>query len=557
MSLIPSATSGESPHPHTPDSIRAATLQLSNMPFPASFTSMTLGGGPASFRSIHSGQSRTQTQQATPSEATPADKGPTDPSAEGFIFPETLLSPLAQASSTDLAIERGDHEIDETYLSHSMASSFLRDVPSSRTSAIGESSGLDSSISTLQSSDGKTSEATPPPSVTSSSERKKPSGLSLLRPAGEDGPESSSRSSSLSSGESRRPPPPHLAAPQYRDSAGPGSRLVSEVVPTAFHPVRSPSYLDSTPTASPSGTPRPPFQRNLSAQYMGALPASHPPAEAPSAATQYHVRWRSPPSLVRALEPSPAPSRSQSRTRHASTRVSAHETTPLIAGGEVNYHTGVVNGDHGKHNLSGRHASSLGESSEGDDESDDVERGWSSGTGTGYRGYGSGDDGTDKRLGLGLRLRESVKGGVGFVKDRVKKEVKLAPAHANTAVKAIPAVLLGALLNVLDGISYGMIIFPATGVFAGLGPMGVSMFFVSTVVAQLTYTLGGSGFAGANGSMMIEVVPFFHILATSIAAQMGEDDPGAVIATTFVAYAFSSVLTGTEKLLWNSRLRGT
>jgi SulP family sulfate permease len=51
-----------------------------------------------------------------------------------------------------------------------------------------------------------------------------------------------------------------------------------------------------------------------------------------------------------------------------------------------------------------------------------------------------------------------------------------------------------------------MILFPATGVFTDLGPMGVSMFFVTTVVSQLVYTLGGSGFAGANGSMMIEVV---------------------------------------------------
>lgn len=36
--------------------------------------------------------------------------------------------------------------------------------------------------------------------------------------------------------------------------------------------------------------------------------------------------------------------------------------------------------------------------------------------------------------------------------------------------------------------------------------MGVSLFFVSAIVAQLVYTFGGSGFAGANGSMMIEVV---------------------------------------------------
>ena len=51
-----------------------------------------------------------------------------------------------------------------------------------------------------------------------------------------------------------------------------------------------------------------------------------------------------------------------------------------------------------------------------------------------------------------------------------------------------------------------MIIFPANGVFANLGPMGVSMFFISTILAQLVYTLGGSAFRGANGSMMIEVV---------------------------------------------------
>lgn len=56
-----------------------------------------------------------------------------------------------------------------------------------------------------------------------------------------------------------------------------------------------------------------------------------------------------------------------------------------------------------------------------------------------------------------------------------------------------------------------------------LGTMGVSMFFVSyvfyllkltfafddlcsTFISQLVYSAGGSGFAGANGSMMIEVV---------------------------------------------------
>ncbi len=51
-------------------------------------------------------------------------------------------------------------------------------------------------------------------------------------------------------------------------------------------------------------------------------------------------------------------------------------------------------------------------------------------------------------------------------------------------------------------------------------------------------------FAGANGSMMIEVVPFFHILVNSIVDHVGEDNPEAVIATTMVAFALSSIMTG-------------
>ncbi|OAX35963.1 hypothetical protein K503DRAFT_696020 [Rhizopogon vinicolor AM-OR11-026] len=122
---------------------------------------------------------------------------------------------------------------------------------------------------------------------------------------------------------------------------------------------------------------------------------------------------------------------------------------------------------------------------------------------------------------------------------------KLSPQELGYSIlKSLPAVLLGTLLNILDGVSYGMIIFPAFGVFDGLGGMGVSMFFVSTLVAQLVYCLGGSSFAGANGSMMIEVVPFFHILATTIARDIGEEYPKEIIATTIVSFALSSVLTG-------------
>ena len=53
------------------------------------------------------------------------------------------------------------------------------------------------------------------------------------------------------------------------------------------------------------------------------------------------------------------------------------------------------------------------------------------------------------------------------------------PPSPRDALRAIPAVVLGLLLNILDGVSYGMIVFPAAGVFAGFGGTGVSMFFVT------------------------------------------------------------------------------
>ncbi|KAK4702198.1 sulfate permease, SulP family, partial [Phenoliferia sp. Uapishka_3] len=114
---------------------------------------------------------------------------------------------------------------------------------------------------------------------------------------------------------------------------------------------------------------------------------------------------------------------------------------------------------------------------------------------------------------------------------------------AQDAVAAIPAVILGTLMNILDGVSYGMIMFPTNiPVFANFGGIGVSMFFVSCLVSQIVYTGGGSIFKGGNGSMMIEVVPFYHVIVGIITATV--DDDKSVVATTMVAFALSSILTG-------------
>jgi hypothetical protein len=46
--------------------------------------------------------------------------------------------------------------------------------------------------------------------------------------------------------------------------------------------------------------------------------------------------------------------------------------------------------------------------------------------------------------------------------------------------------------------------------------------------------------------------PFFHILAATIARDIGEDYPKEIIATTIVCYALSSVLTGMSACVWLS-----
>ncbi|KAL4933989.1 sulfate transporter family protein [Aspergillus undulatus] len=109
----------------------------------------------------------------------------------------------------------------------------------------------------------------------------------------------------------------------------------------------------------------------------------------------------------------------------------------------------------------------------------------------------------------------------------------------------LPSVFLGLLLNILDALSYGMILFPlGEAVFADLGSDGISMFYVSTIIAQLVFSCGGSIFRGGIGSEMIEVVPFFHQMAFTILARVGEDNPKSVLATTILSFSVSSILTG-------------
>ncbi|KAF2796217.1 sulfate transporter family protein-like protein [Melanomma pulvis-pyrius CBS 109.77] len=118
-------------------------------------------------------------------------------------------------------------------------------------------------------------------------------------------------------------------------------------------------------------------------------------------------------------------------------------------------------------------------------------------------------------------------------------------AGAVATLQTFSAVFLGLLLNILDALSYGYILFPlGSPIFSHTGPDGISIFFVSCIVSQLCYSLGLSVFRGGVGSEMIEVVPFFHKMAFQIMGRMEDESPDAVIATVIVAYCLSSIVTG-------------
>ncbi|KDR73006.1 hypothetical protein GALMADRAFT_745273 [Galerina marginata CBS 339.88] len=388
--LMPSSSHQDS---HTPDSIRAATLQLSNMPFPSSVA--TGGGG-----TMHSLGSFSANADAT----TPTAERTHENTTSDFIFPQSTAPRSSSISLLSLDVEPDQASLGSQ--SHnSLASSFLRDMPSSPTSPSG--SGLDSSILTLP----------PPPSSDGSDdqnrdhdhqhqqgrtspERHKPSGISLLRPASSG---NTSRSSSISS---------------RRSGEANDAIRVQEETPSAQTRI----IADTTPTATPMGTPRP--------LQPGPLPSMVRPSAIP---TPNRVHWRSPNSLARPLGPSP--------TQLYSTPLSPlvpsfDETTPLLHDHyEANGRSPPSELQVPKPGFLNGHSHGYGGSGQADPNSEGLEAGW--GARTFFQGSGKSWD-VGNLLGL---------------KSHFSKELAKAPEHAMVAVKAVPAVLLGCLLNILDGVS--------------------------------------------------------------------------------------------------------
>ncbi|KAJ6559830.1 sulfate transporter family-domain-containing protein [Mycena capillaripes] len=132
------------------------------------------------------------------------------------------------------------------------------------------------------------------------------------------------------------------------------------------------------------------------------------------------------------------------------------------------------------------------------------------------------------------------------VRSRSSKFISTLPVRL---YRALPAVILGTLINVLDTVSTGILLFPTEdGVFRSLQLQGLSMFIVSGLTSQLAMTAGGSRFPGALGAMLIEILPFLRGVATDIRAALGDTHPG-LIPTVMAAYALTSFLTGAAFLI--------
>lgn len=70
------------------------------------------------------------------------------------------------------------------------------------------------------------------------------------------------------------------------------------------------------------------------------------------------------------------------------------------------------------------------------------------------------------------------------------------------------------------------------------------MFLASSAISQFVYSLGGSGFLGVNGSMMIEVMPFLHMLVTIVNESLPNAPDEVLLSNIVVSYALSTLMTG-------------
>lgn len=106
-----------------------------------------------------------------------------------------------------------------------------------------------------------------------------------------------------------------------------------------------------------------------------------------------------------------------------------------------------------------------------------------------------------------------------------------------------PGLLIATMLNLFLSMSFGQAFFPSNWEFPPEVPrsIGVQMFLLSTLICQLVMT-AVSDFPTAMGMMMVENIPFMHIIADITLAAQG---PGIdSFSTLFVAFSISTIVVG-------------
>lgn len=110
-------------------------------------------------------------------------------------------------------------------------------------------------------------------------------------------------------------------------------------------------------------------------------------------------------------------------------------------------------------------------------------------------------------------------------------------------ISGTPGLIIAVTLNLFLSMSFGQAFFPSSWDFPSDVPraIGVQMFLFSTFICQLIMTVF-SEFPTAMGMMMVENIPFMHIIAETVidGQGMGKD----AFATVLAAFAISSVVVG-------------
>jgi SulP family sulfate permease len=114
---------------------------------------------------------------------------------------------------------------------------------------------------------------------------------------------------------------------------------------------------------------------------------------------------------------------------------------------------------------------------------------------------------------------------------------------ASHCMVGTPGLIIALVLNLFLSMSFGQAFFPTSWQFPVGIPraIGVQMFLFSTLVSQLVMT-AMSEFPTAMGMMMVENIPFMHIIAQIAVKQQG---PGIeTFSTVFVTFALSTIVVG-------------